>query len=128
MVTVSGQEDLEQVEEIKLTVPTLAAYSRVARLAVTGLASRMGFSYDEIEDLRIAIGEVCGLLLDNSDGRLTLRCFSTADALEVEATRHPVGVVPVASDLTRQILLAVVDLAEISPDEARVRVVKRRQD
>ena len=124
----SGPQDVEQVEEIKLTVPALVTYSRVARLAVTGLASRMGFSYDEIEDLRIAVGEVCGLLLNNGDGRLTFRCTLTDNALELEATRSPVGEPPVASDLTRQILLAVVDVAEITPDEARVRVVKRRQD
>ena len=124
----SGPQDVEQVEEIKLTVPALVTYSRVARLAVTGLASRMGFSYDEIEDLRIAVGEVCGLLLNNGDGRLTFRCTLSDSALEFEATRSPIGDPPVASDLTRQILLAVVDVAEITPDEARVRVIKRRQD
>ena len=123
----SGPHDVEQVEEIKLTVPALVTYSRVARLAVTGLASRMGFSYDEIEDLRIAIGEVCGLLLDNGEGRLIFRCVLTDDALEVEATRSPVGEPPVTSDLSRQILAAVVDVAEIFPEEARVHVIKRRQ-
>ncbi len=124
----SGPQDVEQVEEIKLTVPALVSYSRVARLAVTGLASRMGFSYDEIEDLRIAVGEVCGLLLDDGDGRLTFHCKLTDNALELEATRSPVGEPPAASDLSRQILLAVVDVAEITPHEARVRVIKRRQD
>ncbi len=124
----SGPYGVEQVEEIKLTVPALVTYSRVARLAVTGLASRMGFSYDEIEDLRIAVAEMCGLLLDNRTGRLTFRCLLTDDALEVEASRTPVGEPPVASDLSRQILLAVVDVFEIFPEEARVRVIKRRQD
>lgn len=124
----SAADEVQQVEEIRLTLPALAPYGRVARLAVTGLASRMGFSYDEIEDLRIAIGEVCGLLLDDAGGRLALRCTLTVDALEVEATRHPVGTPPAPTDLSRQILLAVVDEAEITPAEARVRVLKRRQD
>ena len=123
----SGPHEVEQVEEIKLTVPALVTYSRVARLAVTGLASRMGFSYDEIEDLRIAVGEMCGLLLDDGGGRLTFRCMLSDSAFEVEATRSPVGEPPVPSDLSRQILLAVADVAEISPEKARVRVIKRRQ-
>jgi anti-sigma regulatory factor (Ser/Thr protein kinase) len=128
VTTVSGQPDVEQVEEIKLTLPALVEYARVARLAVTGLASRMGFSYDEIEDLRIAVGEVCGILLDGSGGRITFRCTLTDEALEVSATRHPVGPALVITDMTTQILAAVADEADIDPDRAHVRLVKRRQD
>lgn len=31
----------------------------VARLTVLGVAGRMSFSYDEVEDLRLAVGEAC---------------------------------------------------------------------
>jgi serine/threonine-protein kinase RsbW len=31
----------------------------VARLAILGVASRMKFSYDEVEDVRLAVGEAC---------------------------------------------------------------------
>lgn len=125
---VSGEPEVEQVEEIKLSVPTMVTYSRVARLAVTGLASRVGFSYDEIEDLRIAIGEVCGVLLDGAGGRLTFTCQVGDDDLVVAATRQPIGEVPVITDLTRQILLAVVDEVDIDPEQARIRILKRRRD
>jgi serine/threonine-protein kinase RsbW len=118
---------VEQVEEIKLTLPALAEYARVARLAVTGLASRMGFSYDEIEDLRIAVGEVCSLMLDGSGGRLTFRCALTDDALVVETTREPTGPRLEITDMSTQILQAVVDVADIDADRAHVRLVKRRQ-
>lgn len=127
MTAVSGEPEVDQVEEIKLTLPALVDYARVARLAVTGLASRMGFSYDEIEDLRIAVGEVCSVLLDGSGGRLELRCTLTDGALALETTRLPTGPPLQISDLTRQILLAVVDEADIDQDRAQVRVVKRRQ-
>ncbi|QXC59462.1 hypothetical protein KSP35_13750 [Aquihabitans sp. G128] len=124
----SGQPEVDQVEEIKLTLPALVDYARVARLAVTGLASRMGFSYDEIEDLRIAVGELCSVLLDGTGDRLVFRCTLGAGSLEVEASREPVGPALAINELTRQILLAVVDEADFDLDLARVRVTKRRQD
>lgn len=125
---VRGDPEVEQVEEIKLSLPAMVAYSRVARLAVTGLASRVGFSYDEIEDLRIAIGEVCGVLLDGQGGRLTFTCNVDADELMVDTNREPVGEVPPITDLTRHILGAVVDETEILPEQARIRFLKRRRD
>lgn len=99
----------------------------MARLAITGLAARIGHSYDDIEDLRIAVGEICGILLDGSDSQVKFRCRIGADSLEVEATREPVGEAPEVSDLSRQILDAVVDAATIDPDGAHVWVSKRRQ-
>lgn len=116
------------MEEIKLTLPALSIYARVARLAVTGLATQGGFSYDEIEDLRIAVGEVCGMLLDGAGGRLTVRCELTDQSLMVEATRQPVGDVTAVGAMTHQILAAVVDEADMDLDRARIRFLKHRQD
>lgn len=44
---------------VSLTIPRLAEYVGVARLAILGVASRLNFSYDEVEDLRLAVGEAC---------------------------------------------------------------------
>jgi serine/threonine-protein kinase RsbW len=44
---------------ITLSIPALSDYVRVARLAVTGVASRMRFSYDEVEDIKLAVSEAC---------------------------------------------------------------------
>lgn len=119
---------MEQVEEIKLSLPAMVAYSQVARLAVTGLASRVAFSYDEIEDLRIAVGEVCGILLDGAGGRLTFTCEVGTDHLVVDTVRQPVGQIPAITELSRQILGAVVDESDIQPEQARIRFLKRRRD
>lgn len=116
---------MSEVEEIRLTIPAVASYAHVARLAVAGLGSRLGHSYDDIEDLRIAIGELVGALVAPDDARLTLRCSAVDGQLSVEATRKPAAPAPEISDLTRQILLAVVDEVEIDPARARIRVKKR---
>lgn len=44
---------------VTLTIPCTAEYVSVARLAILGIASRMPFSYDEVEDVRLAVGEAC---------------------------------------------------------------------
>ena len=44
---------------VTLTIPSSPEYVGIARLVVLGVASRMGFSYDEVEDLRLAVAEVC---------------------------------------------------------------------
>ncbi len=119
-------------DEVVLTVPADPRYARVARLAVTGMAARVGFSYDEVEDLRIAVGEVCGLLLGGAadgeeDPRLSLRCLVGDGELRIEAARSPAGAELDVSDLSRQILAAVVDEATIDRSNRRVEVSKRHR-
>jgi serine/threonine-protein kinase RsbW len=44
---------------VELRIPAKPEYVGVARLAILGVASRMRFSYDEVEDIRLAVGEAC---------------------------------------------------------------------
>jgi serine/threonine-protein kinase RsbW len=44
---------------VELKIPCKPEYVGVARLAILGVASRMRFSYDEVEDVRLAVGEAC---------------------------------------------------------------------
>ncbi len=114
-------------DEIRLSLPALHPYGRVARLAITGLASRNGYSYDDVEDLRIAVGELFGILVpeERSDARLRLTCVLLPDALDITAERVPAAGVGQITDLSRQILAAVVDRHEIDAADGRARIVKR---
>ncbi|GAA4075022.1 anti-sigma B factor RsbW [Amphibacillus indicireducens] len=42
---------------IEMRLPAKSEYVGVVRLSVSGIANRMGFSYEEIEDLKVAISE-----------------------------------------------------------------------
>jgi serine/threonine-protein kinase RsbW len=44
---------------VELKIPCKPEYVGVARLALLGVASRMRFSYDQVEDVRLAVGEAC---------------------------------------------------------------------
>lgn len=44
---------------IEMKIPAKPEYVGVIRLTLSGIASRMGFSYEELDDLKIAISEAC---------------------------------------------------------------------
>jgi anti-sigma regulatory factor (Ser/Thr protein kinase) len=44
-------------EHVKLTIPGLSEYVSVARLLVSGVAARMDFPIEDIEDIKIAFSE-----------------------------------------------------------------------
>jgi serine/threonine-protein kinase RsbW len=50
---------ISKADQVELILPCRPEYVGVARLAVLGIASRMPFSYDEVEDVRLAVGEAC---------------------------------------------------------------------
>ena len=57
-----------QAETVQLIIPCRPEYVGVARLAVLGIASRMPFSYDEVEDVRLAVGEACTHAVERAGG------------------------------------------------------------
>ena len=58
-------------------MPAEGAYLSVLRTATAGLAARLDFTLDEIEDLRIAVDEACGMLLGQAAPGATLECDFT---------------------------------------------------
>lgn len=53
---------------VRLELPALASHVRLARLVAGGLASLQGYDVDAVEDLRIAVDELCCRLLEVGDG------------------------------------------------------------
>jgi hypothetical protein len=120
-------------DEVRLTMPANPQLLRVARLTAAGLAGRLGFSFDEIEDVKIAVDELCFTLVGSKGrpGTLSLRYVLERDRLVIEGTGSLDGAVsdPTPSELSSQILAAVVDEHELSRDDdgVRFRLVKRRE-
>lgn len=117
---------------IRMTIPAMLAYVRLPRVAIAGLATRAGFSYDEVEDLRLAMGEVCQVLLDGADrtGTLTI-------SFEVERGQMDVDVVaegPAGRDdgtgerIAAQILEATVGKVSVADEGRRISFSKTAVD
>jgi serine/threonine-protein kinase RsbW len=125
-------------EEVRLVVPATPEFLRLARVTATGLASRLGFSYDDVEDLRLAIDELCFALIGSrgKEGTVTLRYAMPQGALVIEGSGRFAGettgnAAPVLSDLSKQILGALVDEYEVfvaDEGEPSFRLRKARQD
>ena len=78
-----------QADTVQLIIPCRPQYVGVARLAVLGIASRMPFSHDEVEDVRLAVSEACARAIERAgDGAATIRIVSTLSpqALRIEIT------------------------------------------
>lgn len=120
--------------EVRLVVPAAPEYLRLVRLTAAGLASRMGFTFDEVEDLRIAVDEVCYLLLgdDGDDGgeRTIELCYRAGpDSIGIEGSTRLEGAAPEPTELSMQILTALVDDVEISARGGNIgfRLLKARE-
>ena len=109
-----GQTEVRTTGEVRLVVPAKPEYIGLARVTAAGLASRLGFSYDSVEDLRLAVDEAC-YSVTGSDGRqgtLELRFVLGTEGITVHGEGHfrPEGApVPELSELSVLMLDALVD-------------------
>jgi len=137
---------VQGAETVEVTIPAKAEFVSVARLTAATVAARRGFTYDEIEDLKIAVGEACTSLIvsGTEPGRpMTVRFLLSASALEIQIVTvgpaialHSPATGPgseTALDEGRLgifLMQCLVDEVETHHDDAtgstRVRLVKRR--
>jgi serine/threonine-protein kinase RsbW len=138
------EEQLRTGGDVRLTVPAAPEYLRLVRLTAAGLASRLGFTFDEVEDLRIAVDELCFHLLgDGDDDRnghddddpsgeartMDLTYSAGADFITITGRTGATGAVPEPSELSEQILDALVDEHDVSGDDGIItfRLKKQRE-
>ncbi|GGL01492.1 ATP-binding protein [Mangrovihabitans endophyticus] len=117
---------------VLLTVPADGDYLSVLRTATAGLAARLHFALDEIEDLRIAVDEACAMLLAIAARGAELECrFAvTDDALTVEVGVDTVrgARLPAESSFAWKVLTALTTSAsaEVTGRQAKIRLLTRR--
>ena len=104
------------MDTISLTIPAQPEYLQVVRLIAAGLAARVGFTVDEIEDLRIAVDELSAYLTGSQgrDGDLDIRFVLEDVRLKIDGTGDLAPGQKVRTELTdmsRMILQTVVDTA-----------------
>ncbi|WFE24007.1 ATP-binding protein [Solwaraspora sp. WMMD937] len=129
---VTQSEPTVDDDVVLLTVPADGGYLSVLRTATAGLAARLHFALDEIEDLRIAVDEACAMLLAVATRDADLQCrFSvTDDALTVEVAVATVrgARLPPDSSFAWKVLRALTSSASAtaSSGQASIRLLTRR--
>ena len=63
--------------DVELRLPADSAYVSVLRTTTAGLAARLDFTIDDIEDLRIAVGEASAMVLPEADAGSDLSAASS---------------------------------------------------
>ncbi|MEH1012866.1 ATP-binding protein [Micromonospora sp. CPCC 206060] len=131
MTQLTGQSTIDD-DVVLLTVPADGGYLGVLRTATAGLAARLHFALDEIEDLRIAVDEACAMLLAvaTRDAELDCRFAVTEDALTVEVTVPTVAGarLPAESSFAWKVLTALTTsaTATMSGGRATIGLLTRR--
>lgn len=111
------------MEEALLDLPARSDLLALLRTVVADLAARRGFSYDAIDDLRIAVSEAATFLLAAASpaSRLQLRISPSRDGLAVGISTDAVTEAwpPPGADRTLawQVLSALTDEAALALDD-----------
>lgn len=134
VVSDPAAEDVNAAIEdaVDIRLPADSAYLSVLRTATAGLAARLDFTLDEIEDLRIAVDEACAMLLPHSVASAALSCRfqllpETLEVTVMIATRD--GELPERNTFSWTVLTALAGEVDTGNDDERqvwIRLRKRR--
>lgn len=79
---------MEKFDFVEMKVPAKAEYVGIIRLSISGIASRMGYTYEAIEDLKVAMSEAATNVVSHAyekqeEGELTIGFGIYEDRLEI---------------------------------------------
>lgn len=116
-------------DRITLTLPPDPEYAPSVRLLLSGVASVIGFTVDQIEDIRACASEACLLLLNGQQvSRLELD-VEAGQALKVRVVAHSVaadqqsGFEDFSEEISRLMIEALSDECEFVDDNGLLREV-----
>jgi anti-sigma regulatory factor (Ser/Thr protein kinase) len=114
---------------VRLEIPVQPTVVRAARLVASGLATTAGFDVNNVDDIRIAVDELCAVLFELGDGGVVELVFAISPGgIEVSGRTHArqgeIDVTPIS--LALQILEAASDEFSWSVQEgvAELRLAK----
>jgi serine/threonine-protein kinase RsbW len=88
--------EAEESDVVDLRVPCKAEWVALVRLSVAAFASRLNFSIDEIEDIKLAVAEACTNCIQHAQGstHIEIRCESAPGGLRVNVRDYGRGTRP----------------------------------
>jgi serine/threonine-protein kinase RsbW len=114
---------------IRLRIPASDAWVVLARTTAVACAARLGFDVERVEDVRLAVGEVAGLLLAQADPGSEIACvFTPYDDGRLDITLSATtatGALPPTDTFAWAVLTALVDDVTTRVDANELTVVLR---
>jgi serine/threonine-protein kinase RsbW len=109
------------VDTVSIKIPASPQYVQIVRLIAAGLASRLKFTIDEIEDLKIGVDELAAYLIGTQGraGTLEITFVIVDERIEIRGTGSLSPGQKLRTNLTefsRQLLETVVDEASLTQD------------
>jgi hypothetical protein len=115
--------------DVWLTIPPFSEFLRTVRLVAADAGSRAGLDYDEVEDFRIAVDELCHLLMSSTDHEISLSfgVIGNCALARGHASPRPGAPVTTLGELSRTIVNSVSDFHEVTQrqDEVAFAVMKQ---
>ena len=110
-----------------VTFPASPEYLRLARIATADAASRAGLDYEEIDDVRIAVSELCSLVSVDPEATVTLAFLVSSGTLTVDGEARTGRNEISPNELSRAIVAAVTDEHSLTTDEGVTHFQVRKQ-
>lgn len=85
---------MKTFDYIEIKIPAKPQYVSVIRLTISGLAARIGFSYDAIEDLKIAVSEAVTNVVQHAyydSGDVVIGCALFEQKIEIMVSDNGLG-------------------------------------
>ena len=130
--TAQADRDTTQ-DHVTVCMPAEGAYLSVLRTATAGLAARLDFTLDEIEDLRIAVDEACAMLLSQAIPGTNLECAFDLGAEEMTITVSVTAAeprIPARDTFAWTVLSALAGTVDsrLGPDDQVSIVLRKRRE
>ena len=130
--TATGTQSVQSVVDpsyplVEFCIPPDPTYVRLARLAAGDMAERAGFCVDDLDDVRLAVDEVCAILISAAGRVLELRMQALWGSLVIEGRTRDARAAVLPSELSEVLLRALVDSCTFRSHQNEVSFEMRKQ-
>lgn len=112
---------------VEFGLPADGPFVRVARLVAGDMAERAGLSVDELDDVRLAVDELCAFLISAGGSVLELRMQVRDGELLIEGRTPDGRTQPEPSELSVTLLRALVDSCTFDATDGAAAFVMSKQ-
>ncbi len=135
-----NETNINQCDEIRLSIPNKPEYVKVARLTVAAIASRVGFDIEKIEDMKIAVSEACNNAIIHgckccgvgeynisftlTEKRITISVHDKGEGCRLENIEEPNFNKPKEGGLGIFIIKSLMDDVEIKSEKGKGMIIK----